>query len=62
MTYEMKLREERKLGQEEGKADMILSLLKKNMGLDFIQETSHWTREVILQLAHKNGIIIRNAN
>ena len=66
MTYEMKLREERKLGQKEGReertAEIILSLLKNHIDIDIIQKSSEWTRDAILQLAKKNGILVPNAN
>ncbi len=70
MTYEMKLREERKLGQsegrkegiKEGKAEMVLSMLKEHINVDNIRKYSNWSREAILLLAQKNGILIPNVN
>ncbi len=66
MTYEMKLKEERKLGKEEGLREgtskMVLSLLKEQIPIDKIREYSDWFRDTILQFAKKNEILVTNAN
>ena len=43
-------------GRAEGRAEMILNMLKEHMHLDLIERISGWTAEQIRALAQKNGL------
>lgn len=52
MTFEMRLRDEWKIGwqegREEGKLSMIRKLLREAVPIDLIQRVTGWTKEQIL--------------
>ncbi len=56
MTYEMRLREERAEGKEEGKSEIVMMMLKDNAPVKKIKKYSGWTDEKIRSFAHQNNI------
>lgn len=58
MMFEMRLREEREEAKTEGKAEVILNMLKEHVRLDAIQRFTGWTADQIRALAQKNGLAV----
>lgn len=62
MTYEMKMREERKIGREEGRESMlseiVLSMLKNNQTIDFIAQNTNVSVDTIKKIASANGVML----
>ncbi|MCI6283476.1 hypothetical protein [Selenomonas sp.] len=44
--------------REEGKAEIIINMLKGHMHLDVIEKLSGWTADNIRALAQKNGLAV----
>ncbi len=58
MMFEMRLREEREEAKAEGKAEIILNMLKEHVHVDAIQRFTGWTADQIRALAQKNGLVV----
>ena len=56
MTYEMKIQEERKYAYQEGRASMVLAMLKRKMPLTDIVAVSERSSEQVKEFAEKNHI------
>lgn len=62
MTYEMKMREERKEGRKEMLNDMIVSMLNRKKSPSFIAEALEVSIEAVYSIAEKNGIKVQGYN
>ena len=59
MTYEMKMREERKEGRKEMLNEMIISMLNRKKSPSFIAEALEISMDVVYSIAEKNGIAVQ---
>lgn len=58
MTYEMKIREWKKEGIEEGKMAVALRLIKEKLDLSFIMRVTELSADDIRKIAAKNGLSV----
>ena len=56
-AYKIHLKTIREEGRAEGKAEIVLEMLKENQPLDFISRVSKYSKEKIAEIGRLHGVL-----